>query len=151
MKETEIENILKTKIGVRYYEDGIVNGERDISYEDQKRGVIPKMPCVVKEGKDLLWCLEINVENGQILNWPKGNTAKVHYKVCDCCGMTFFVRNEEYCNNEDKNCGYVPDFLDRSEDKDSYGDYIIIEIDENGMIKNWSENEFYQWANKDED
>lgn len=75
--------ILKVKAGVRYFEDGNVNGEEDISYEEQEKGVKPRIPCVKGEN----WCLDIDAETGVILNWPKGTTAHVHYKVCDCCGI----------------------------------------------------------------
>ena len=84
--------IVKVRAEVRYYEDSIVNGEKDISWNEQEKGVKPRMPCVVKrEGENIKpedswdWCLEIDAEHGVILNWPKGNTAHAHYKVCDGC------------------------------------------------------------------
>ena len=46
--------IVKVRAEVRYYEDSIVNGENDISRDEQKEGVKPRMPCVVKrEGENI--------------------------------------------------------------------------------------------------
>lgn len=139
-------NILKTNIGVRYYEDGIVNGQKDIDYEDQKRGVIPEMPCVFQEGKELFWRLEIDVETGVITNWPEGNTAKVHYKVCDCCDMIYYADGVEICDNNRTCCGYVPKFFEIN--GEGWGDYIILNIDENGKIEGWDKETFYEWVSE---
>jgi len=38
--------LLKVQAGVRYYEDGKVNGVDDITYEERKAGKQPKVPCV---------------------------------------------------------------------------------------------------------
>ena len=38
--------LLKINAGVLYYEDGTVNGIDDISYDEQKQGVKPRIPCV---------------------------------------------------------------------------------------------------------
>lgn len=95
-KEKPKMKLLKVRAGVRYFEDGEVNGGNDITYEAQEQGVKPLMPCV--EGEN--WFLDIDAETGVITNWPKGTTAHVHYKVCDCCGIEYFVDGNKVCDNE---------------------------------------------------
>ena len=133
--------LLKVRAGVRYFEDGEVNGENDITYEDQEQGVKPRIPCV--EGEN--WCLDIDAETGVITNWPKGTTAHVHYKVCDCCEIEYFVDGNKVCDNESGKCrGYVPDVL--CPNGEGWGDYMIMDIDENGQIQNWKKKDLEKWV-----
>ena len=126
---------MKVKAGVRYYEDGKVNGVDDITYEEQKAGKQPKVPCVQMIDNEWVWCLDIDADTGIILNWVKGNTADVHYKVCDCCEVDVIVDGNKIFDNEKACCGYVPDCLCPS--GEGYGDYMIMHIDENGQIADW--------------
>lgn len=106
---------------VRYFEDGKVNGEVD----DNEN---PKMPCVSFD----CWEPRINIATGQILNWEKGVTAKIYYKVCDECRISIVAGENIVYDEED----YVPDFL--CPDEEGYGDYIIMSIDADGYINNWN-------------
>jgi len=90
-KETNV-GYLQVDAGVRYYEDTVVNGADDISLYDSKGDGEPFVPCVVKIKDKPTSCIYsdhyrwkplIDVSNGQIVNWRKGTTADVHYKVCD--------------------------------------------------------------------
>lgn len=97
--------LLKINAGVLYYEDGTVNGIDDISYDEQKQGVKPRIPCVqATEGIDKadswLWCIDIDAEDGIILNWEKGIEADVHYKVCDQCEIDYYVGGVKVCDND---------------------------------------------------
>ena len=101
------------------------------------------MPCAVKikdkptdniHSNHYKWMPLIDVETGKIINWVEGTTARVHYKVCDE-GIYRLL-------DADKNIiveveSYVPSFL--GED----GDYIIMNIDEHGVIKNFVFNNNY--------
>lgn len=109
---------------VRYYEDGIINNHSDSNND-------PEMPCV---NEDYAWCPIIDAETGQIINWKKGNIASLYYKVCDECKITIRIGDTVIYNDEN----YVPDFLCPKEE--GYGDYIIMDIDENGFINNWNKN-----------
>jgi hypothetical protein len=120
-KEVELKT-LQVKAGVRYWEDTIVSEIPDTEYGDN-------IPC--KNGD--LWMPEIEIETGKILNWKQGETAEVHYKVCDCCGWELKDETGSVVLSEDN--GYVPDTL--SPKVNGYGDYIIMDIDENGMIADW--------------
>jgi hypothetical protein len=72
------------------------------------------------------------METGQILNWQQGNTASVHYKICDGFACCFTDDSSESILDYD---GYVPNFMCLKGEPD--GDYIIMDIDENGYIKDW--------------
>ena len=117
---------------VRYWEDSEVNGESDVDLYENKNAT-PKMPCAQKEDDEWYWCPEIDVETGKILNWEKGVTAKIHYKVCDefAC-VVYDVNNEEVCDYYE----YVPRFMCPQEE--GYGDYIIMNINEDGFIEGLS-------------
>ena len=93
----------------------------------------PSMPYLYKDGDMYYWRPVIDLDKGQILNWPKDKEAKLFYKVVD----------EFYClfNDSNGNCiseydGYVPRCLQL--DEEGYGDYIYITIDSEGYIKNWA-------------
>lgn len=121
-KEVEL-TILQVKAGVRYWNDSEVNGEPDTENGEN-------IPCKIGQ----LWSPEIEIETGKILNWKQGVKAEIHYKVVDCCGWELKDEKGEVVLSTDD--GYVPQTLcpkDRG-----YGDYIIMDIDENGMIANWS-------------
>ncbi len=121
-KEVEIKT-LQVKAGVRYWEDSEVNGEADTENGEN-------IPCKIGE----LWSPEIEIETGKILNWKQGVKADIHYKVCDCCGWELKAEDGEVILSAED--GYVPETL-APKDK-GYGDYIIMDIDENGMIADWN-------------
>ena len=102
----------------RYWEDTEVNNEVD------ENGSL--VPCREKDK----WQPLIDLSQGQILNWEQGKIAKIHYKVCD--KGEYFLLNE----NKDKVAKYysfyVPDIL--SPKRDGFGDYIILNVDEDGFI-----------------
>lgn len=106
------------------WEDSIVNDEYDDAFE-------PKIPCFDKQ--DRTWKPIIDLETGRIENWEKGVTAEINYKVVDS-GKYFLVleNGKKVPFNED---GYVPIFL-ALEDV-GYGDYIIINVNEEGFINKW--------------
>lgn len=143
-KEIDV-RYLQVDAGVRYYEDADINGIEDISLYDCKGDGAPNVPCVVKV-KDkpesciysdhYRWRPLIDVSNGQIVNWRKGTTADVHYKVCDD-GVYYLLDNnkQQIIHIE----SYVPALLDTY--RDGYGDYIIFSVDTDGYIKDWKFNQ----------
>lgn len=124
-KEIDLKYVI-CDLGVRYFEDGMVNGVED-------NPTTPKMPGVytADDGKKRLR-LCIDVDNGQIIDWPKGTTASVHYKICDDGSYTFMDVNDEVIA---KGESYVPEFLCLNEN--GYGDYAIFDVDTDGFIKDW--------------
>ena len=111
---------LKASMQVRYWEDGIVNGQKDIEGK-----LIP-----FRNGD--MWQIWINLKEGRIMDWPRGTTSNVHYKVCDA-GSYSLVNTDLKTVIQIE--GYVPSML--SPGKDGFGDYVIMDIDEEGMIANW--------------
>jgi hypothetical protein len=127
--------LVKVHAHVRYWEDSDVNGEEDDNNN-------PKMPCVtgIYDGSGrLFWCPIIDVETGQIINWENGVEASIHYKVCDECGITIVKGIGTLYDDED----YVPGFLCPKEE--GYGDYIIMDIDKDGFIKDWDKSKVYDF------
>lgn len=112
---------LKVEAGVRYWEDATVNG-----VEDEEGTLIP-----CKDGD--FWKPIIDIETGQITNWIKGVTASIHYKICDD-GSYYLIddKGETVLSIEGD---YVPQCLCPKER--GYGDYIIMDISEDGMIDRW--------------
>lgn len=119
-KEVEIKT-LSVKAEVRYWEDAQVNGVCD------ELGDL--IPC----RKGDLWCPEIDIDKGIVTNWEIGKKAYVHYKVCDCGTYRLKDENGNIILSIEK--GYVPEIM--CPEENGYGDYIIMEIDENGQIQNW--------------
>jgi hypothetical protein len=120
-KEVEIKTLI-VHAAVRYWEDSTVNGTPDTEEGDN-------MPCKVGDS----WKPIIDVDSGVITNWKKGTTASLHYKVCDGCGWDLLDENGEIVLQEED--GYVPKTLSPKEN--GYGDYIIMDIDESGLIADW--------------
>lgn len=113
---------IRVESHVRYWEDTDVNGE-----EDNKDN--PTIPGANGE----MWEIEIDTNTGKIKNWPKGTTADVHYKTCDENKIIF---KDEFGDVLGEYECYVPDFLCINDS--GYGDYIIMEIEEDGKITDFS-------------
>lgn len=118
-KKVEV-NTLHVSAGVRYWEDSEVNGVTDETGD--------LIPC--KDGDR--WKPIIDVKTGQILNWSKGVKADIHYKVCDDGIYILKDKSDKIIVEIDS---YVPNTLCPKEE--GYGDYIIMDIDENGFIKDF--------------
>lgn len=107
---------------VRYWEDTTVNGIEDID------GSL--IPC--RQGD--IWKPCIDFTNGKIIDWPEGTTAYIHYKVCD--EGEYFIQTD---GPELKWKGdSVPDSFLCHGDR-GHGDYIILNVDEQGYIQDWKE------------
>lgn len=109
---------------VRYWEDSKVNGQNDT--DDGKH-----IPCKTVG----MWCPKIDIDTGVIDNWIIGITAEIHYKVCD---EFYWELADEYYELVAQGEGYVPKTL--CPKADGYGDYIIMDIDKDGKIKDWKFN-----------
>jgi hypothetical protein len=120
-KEVEVKTLL-VRAYPRYWEDACINGE-----EDNENG--DNVPCKVGS----IWNPHIDIETGKILNWKIGTTADIHYKVCDRCGWELVDIDGNIVSSVDSE--YVPETLSPKER--GYGDYIIMDIDEDGYIQNW--------------
>jgi hypothetical protein len=119
-KEVELKTI-HVKANVRYWEDATING-----VEDENGDLTP-----CREGD--LWCPIIDIDTGIIQNWEQGKKADIHFKVCDQC--SYELKDSDNVTHYSVEDEYVPNTLCPKER--GYGDYIIMDIDVNGQIKNW--------------
>lgn len=136
-KPTEFEaKFLKVDAGVSYWEDTEVNGVSDNENP-------PTIPCAefIHAGDEYRWRPIIDIDNGVITNWEKGFTAQVHYKVCDDGVYTVTDKDD---NTIVEHEGYVPTTMCPAEN--GYGDYIIMNIDENGKIEDWDKELILEFA-----
>lgn len=95
---------------------------------------------------ELRWEPSIEVDTGRIMNWKPGVTASIHLRVVDRC----FVHLHDYDNDRHWATDgewYVPEFLYPKEN--GYGDFINMDIDGNGYIKDWKPELVDQWLNVD--
>ena len=118
-KEVEVK-YLRASCGVRYWEDADVNG-----IEDSDGSLIP-----LRDGD--YWCPVINIETGRIKDWPIGTKADIHYKICDDGTYELLDKFDIPVMTRD---GYVPDIMSPS--GASFGDYVIMKVDDAGYIKDW--------------
>ena len=118
--ETEVTHLV-ADMGVRYWEDAIVNGEED----DDENPTIP-----LRDGER--WRLKIDLSTGKIDGWPECVTAQTHYKVCDDGVYSLIGGDGAEVVKKD---GYVPDML--APQDDGYGDYVILDIGPDGVIAGW--------------
>lgn len=133
LREVEVDaRTIQVSAHIRYWEDGVVNGEDDIDIEGCEDAK-PKMPLAQKISGEWFWMPEIEIETGRILNWPEGTTASIHYKVCDEFGCTVYDVDNEVVKDYE---GYVESFM--CPKQAGYGDYIIMDIDSDGFIDGWS-------------
>lgn len=113
---------LHVEADVRYWEDATVNGT-----EDTDGTLIPR-----RQGDT--WKPAIRLADGQILDWPEGTTADIHYKVCDA--GEYFLADENHTRIAKYHDSYVPDDLLCVGDT-GYGDYIILTVGDDGKIVGW--------------
>lgn len=126
---TEVDvKFLKCSIGARYFEDASITDENGDWVEDDNEQ--PKIPCY--NSKEHRWDITIDLDRGQILNWNTGTKAQIHYKSCDDNKIEVLDKsgNTVYYYQ-----GYVPDIL--CPDDNGWGDYVIMRVDENGVIANF--------------
>lgn len=113
---------LDIEVTPMYWEDASING-----VEDEFGTLVP-----LRDGD--AWKIIVDLKTGEILNWPVGISASIHYKICD---QGQYWLTDQYCKRIFKwNSYYVPDDILCVGDR-GYGDYIIFNVDYNGHIKNW--------------
>ncbi len=113
---------IEVEAEVRYWEDARVNGVID---EDGSR-------IFGREGN--LWKVRIDLLDGIVQDWPAGDSAEIHYKVCD---QGLYWLTDASGNRLAKWRGhYVPnDFLCHG--SEGFGDYIILNVAVGGGIEGY--------------
>lgn len=77
------------------------------------------------------WVATVNIDTGEIQGWPAGEKRSMHVKVCDA--GTYKLIDREGVEIAARVNSYVPNGVVPG----SYGDYVELEINENGIITNW--------------
>jgi len=75
--------------------------------------------------------LKIDIDSGEVINWPKGKPSDMHCKKVGDNGIYSFI-DESGLYELYRYAGYVPECFG-----DSYGDYFEFDIDSNGFIEGW--------------
>ena len=145
-KEVELDKII-VKAGVRYWcdckysEDGgntWVEPENDDEATDEE--FKKKLPFVYREDIGYkpsdYWNITIDVNTGKVKDWPKNFCLSTHFKVCDD-GLYQVIDTEGNIiwDSMETRYYYVPDFLAIGDE--GYGDYMYLDIDKDGYIKDW--------------
>jgi len=88
------------------------------------------MPFDYPHRKGDTWAVTIDINTGQIHDWPKGvEPLDLYMKVCDE-GSYYLLSGDTIVAKREGD--YVPDCV-----PGAYGDYVEFKIDENGFICNW--------------
>ena len=75
------------------------------------------------------WIACVDIDTGKIHDWPDGDAREMHVKVCDAGTYKLF---DDEGNVVAEKQGYVPSIV-----PNDYGDYVVLSINENGVITNW--------------
>lgn len=121
---------LRARCGVRYWEDGEINGAQD---DDGSR--IPLREGTAADNDHLgggNWCPTIDLETGKIEGWPDGTIAGIHYKVCDDGDYELLDAERNIVKAIE---GYVPSIM--CPEGEGFGDYVIMNIAADGTIAKW--------------
>ena len=119
-KEIEVK-YLKASVHVRYWEDSTLDDMQDAD------GQMPGR-------KGEMWEPIISLEDGVIANWKIGHKASIHYKVCDE-GEYYLLDENHKAVAKMPSGSYVPDIM--CPKGDGYGDYVIMDVNSDGMIDKW--------------
>lgn len=113
---------IEVSADVRYWEDGIINGEVDAE------GKVP-----LRNGD--AWEPIIELATGLISNWPSNVSAQVHYKVCDSGEYWLLdanqVRIAKWAGH------YVPAEI-LCVGTGRHNDYIILNVGCDGLVTGWN-------------
>lgn len=117
----DLARFIEVSAGVRYWEDGSLNGKEDAAGE---------MP--LRRGAN--WEPTVELHTGQIMDWPQGVEASVHYKVCD--DGEYWLLNEARERIARWTNYYVPDEV-LCPGANGHGDYLILKVGSDGKIVGW--------------
>lgn len=92
--------------------------DEDISYDFPMR-------------KGDLWKAKVELDTGKIVDWPAGKSGDLYMKVCDEGTYTLLDDAGQKVAAIEQN--YVPHGVVPGK----YGDYVDLEISEDGTITNW--------------
>lgn len=77
------------------------------------------------------WLAAIDVDTHTVIDWPQGETLSFYMKVTDQGSYLLFDEDGEQV------MAIVQDYVPNEFLPGEYGDYLELDIDENGVITNW--------------
>ena len=86
-----------------------------------------------KNDPDSHFDITINIDTGEVYNWPKGNTLSLFIKLRD--EGEYYLLDEHFDEIQWLEFCYVPSLFCVNEQ--GYGDYASLSINENGFIEGW--------------
>jgi len=92
-----------------------------------------------------MWIGTIDVDNGKIIDWPQGESGELSMKICDEGSYYLLDENDNVVLSIEED--YVPNKLLPG----TYGDYIDLKINEEGIITNWMRDANFSDFINDED
>lgn len=95
-----------------------------VRYDEEMEGI----PARLVDGDRLE--ITIGLDTGVVQDWPAGERADIHVKVVDEGCYELLSGPDVFAVAED--C-YVPDWMPG----DHYGDYLILKVDEGGLVDGW--------------
>lgn len=124
---------------VRYPEDSMIREDLDDAWgeDDPDKPNMPCMEYVENRYSGWYWKPIIDIKTGKILNWREGVRASISYKVCDEFECTVKDASDAIVASYN---GYVLNFMAITDE--GYGDYIYLDVNEEGYIENWSFDEY---------
>lgn len=152
---------LSCYIQPRYWEDS----EFDKQADDEKGSLVRKLlPESIMTSEEMMEFglperyshgfirLDIDLDNGTVKGWPKGNTASFGYKSCDCNIFVLMTGEGNVIHQtREGDTEYVigPKFMN------DCGDYFVLQVEEDGSIVDWDEYKMEQvltiWVNDSEE
>lgn len=107
------------KLEARY-----LNVQAAVRYDDED------MPFDAPMRQGDIWCARIDLDKQLVVDWKKGDALSFSMKVCDEGFYSLFDADNNFIDSID---GYVPNNILPGE----FGDYLELDIDEDGRIVNW--------------
>jgi len=116
-----------------------------VNIEIPVRDGIENIPLDFPGRKGDMWYGSIDIDEGRLLEWPKGIAGNLELKVCDEGCYTLLDADRQVLSTIQND--YVPNELIPGE----YGDYIDLQIDDAGMITNWGNPNLSDFFKTDEE
>lgn len=79
------------------------------------------------------WNAVIDIDTGQILDYPKGGALDLSMKVCDSGLYALLCPDGE-------TLAEIQDYVPHCVIPGEYGDYVELNVDSEGVIQNWTSN-----------
>lgn len=108
----------------------VVAIEFEVFIHDDLDPSFPKEIKLFHRREEKIWRDIIDLGTGQLREWPKNTPYDFYDKICDSGTYRLLDADNNFLKEIQD---YVPNGIIPGE----YGDYMDLQIDENGIVKNW--------------